>query len=72
MGWQSEDDYKAALERIREARFLHDHGYFVVAMYLLGLAVESLLRAFRLLRDSTLEFLAFTPAEHEAYSQPIL
>ncbi|MEK7729960.1 MAG: hypothetical protein AAB354_16245 [candidate division KSB1 bacterium] len=55
MEWQSEVYYKAAVERIQEALHLHTNGYYVVAMYLSGLAVECLLRAYRLLEDSTFD-----------------
>ncbi len=55
MGWQSEDYYKASLERIQEAYFLHKNGYNVVSMYISGLAVECMLRAFRLLKRRTFD-----------------
>ncbi len=55
MGQQSELYYKAAVARIQEAQHLQAHGYFVLAMYVSGLAVECMLRAFRLLDDSVFD-----------------
>lgn len=52
---QGNDYYKAAEARIQEAHHLHAQGYYVLAMYASGLAVECLLRAFRLLDDSTFD-----------------
>jgi hypothetical protein len=49
---QSNDYYKAAEARIQEAHHLHAQGYYVLSMYTSGLAVECLLRAFRLFDDS--------------------
>jgi HEPN domain-containing protein len=43
--------YSAALERIEDAHLLHTEGHYTFAMFASGLAVECLLRAFRLLRD---------------------
>jgi hypothetical protein len=40
---------------MKEARFLHESRYYTLAMYVSGLAVECMLRAFRLLRDPTFD-----------------
>ncbi len=55
MGQQSEVYYKAAVERIQEALHLHTTGYYVLAMYVSGLAVECMLRGYRLLKDSAFD-----------------
>lgn len=55
MGQQSEVYYKAAVERIQEALHLQSNGYYVLAMYTSGLAVECMLRAYRLQEDSTFD-----------------
>ncbi len=55
MGSIAEAYYKAARERINDADFLHTEGRFFLAMYASGLAVECLLRAFRVLRDPTFD-----------------
>jgi HEPN domain-containing protein len=47
--------YSAALERIEDAHLLHTEGHYAFAMYASGLAVECLLRAFRLLRDTSFD-----------------
>ena len=47
--------YRAALERVEDARLLHTEGHYAFAMYASGLAVECLLRAFRLLKDSSFD-----------------
>ncbi len=47
--------YRAAFERIKDANLLHDEERFPLAMYASGLAVECLLRAFRVLRDPTFD-----------------
>lgn len=47
--------YRAALERIEDAYLLHSQGHYPFAMYASGLAVECLLRAFRLLRDPSFD-----------------
>lgn len=47
--------YSAALERIENAHLLHTEGHYAFAMYASGLAVECLLRAFRLLRDTSFD-----------------
>jgi HEPN domain-containing protein len=46
----AENYYKAAFERIKDANLLHDEERYPLAMYDSGLAVECLLRAFRVLR----------------------
>ncbi len=55
MGWQPQRYYRAALARIQEAQHLHANGYFSLAMYVSGLAVECMLRAYRLLDDQTFD-----------------
>jgi hypothetical protein len=55
MGLRSDFYFKAAQERIQEACFLHDNGYYALSMYISGLSVECMLRAFRLLKDSTFD-----------------
>jgi hypothetical protein len=55
MGSMAESYYKAALERIDNAHILHIQGRYSFAMYASGLAVECLLRAFRVLRDPSFE-----------------
>jgi HEPN domain-containing protein len=55
MGLRSDFYFTAAKERLKEAHFLHDNGYYTLAMYISGLAVECMLRAFRLLKDSTFD-----------------
>jgi HEPN domain-containing protein len=55
MGLRSDSYYQAAQERIKEARFLHEKGFHSLSMYVSGLAVECLLRAFRLLKDPTFD-----------------
>ncbi len=47
--------YGAALERIADADLLHAEGHYPFAMYASGLAVECLLRAFRLLNDPSFD-----------------
>jgi HEPN domain len=48
----AEHYYQSALERIEQARFLYDQGAsYALAMYVAGVAVECLLRAFKRLRD---------------------
>lgn len=47
--------HRAALERIVDADLLHAEGHYPFAMYASGLAVECLLRAFRLLKDSSFD-----------------
>jgi len=55
MGLRSDSYYTAARERIKEAQFLHENRYYILAMYISGLAVECILRAFRLLKDPTFD-----------------
>lgn len=46
------DDYRfAALERIQAARVMYDVGSFTECVYLVGLATECMLRAYRLRSD---------------------
>lgn len=51
----AETYYRAALERIDDAYLLHTHGHYTFAMYASGIAVECLLRAFRLLRNTSFD-----------------
>ena len=51
----AETYYRAALERIKDAYLLHTEGHYTFAMYASGLAVECLLRAFRLLQDTSFD-----------------
>jgi len=51
MDFRAEDYFRAAGERISEAREVYAHGRYALAMYCSGLAVECLLRAFRWLHD---------------------
>ncbi|MDZ7289925.1 MAG: HEPN domain-containing protein [candidate division KSB1 bacterium] len=55
MGSTAETYYRAAWERIDDAYFLHVERHYSFAMYASGLAVECLLRAFRILKDSSFE-----------------
>src|SRR5437899_8813032 len=48
--------YRAALERIRQAQYLYREGSsYALAMYVAGVAVESMLRAFRAKKTSEFE-----------------
>ncbi len=48
--------YQVAQERIAQAEHLYNEGSsYALAMYVSGLAVESLIRAFKLRRDSTFD-----------------
>ena len=55
MGSSANSYHRAALERIVDADLLHAEGHYAFAMYASGLAVECLLRAFRLLDDSSFD-----------------
>lgn len=55
MGLRSDSYYTAARERIKEAQFLHENRYYTLSMYISGLAVECMLRAFRLLKDPSFD-----------------
>ena len=56
MQFRAEQYYQASLERMRQARELYDtRTAYALAMYYGGLAVESLLRAFRWTKDPTFE-----------------
>ena len=55
MGLRSESYYTAARDRIKEAQFLLENRYYTIAMYISGLAVECILRAFRLLKNPTFD-----------------
>jgi HEPN domain-containing protein len=56
MQFTSEEYYRAASERMRQAREIHDskQGY-ALAMYCAGVAVECILRAFRWRKDTSFE-----------------
>ena len=48
MQFTGEEYYRAAIERMRQAREIHDSGEnYALAMYCGGLAVECILRAYR-------------------------
>src|SRR5438876_7885997 len=56
MQFRAEQYYRASLERMTQARRIYQDGdAFALAMYCGGLAVESLLRAFRWTEDTTFE-----------------
>jgi HEPN domain-containing protein len=56
MQFREDEYYEVALERIRQARKLHDQGgNYALSMYCSGLAVECLLRAFRWQFDASFE-----------------
>lgn len=56
MQFTDEEYYRAATERIRQAREIHDSGQgYALAMYGSGLAVECILRAFRWRKDPSFE-----------------
>src|SRR5438105_4171495 len=56
MQFRAEEYYKAALERMQQARRIHSGGAdYALAMYCAGLAVECLLRAFRWTEDTSFE-----------------
>jgi HEPN domain-containing protein len=47
--------YRAAFERIEDAHLLHEEGHYPFAIYASGLAVECLLRAFRVLKEPSFD-----------------
>lgn len=56
MRFTGEEYYRAALERMRQAREIHNSGAsYALAMYVSGLAVECILRAFRWQNDRLFE-----------------
>ncbi len=56
MQFRAEQYYRASLERMTQARRIYQDGdAFSLAMYCGGLAVESLLRAFRWTQDTSFE-----------------
>src|SRR2546423_5493409 len=56
MQFRAEQYYRASLERMEQSRRLYQDGRaFALAMYCAGLAVESLLRAFRWTEDASFE-----------------
>ena len=56
MKFTAEEYYRAAVERMRQARTIHNSGEnYALAMYVSGLAVECILRAFRWRKDRSFE-----------------
>jgi len=56
MKFTGEEYYRASVERMRQAREIHDSGGgYALAMYSAGLAVECMLRAFRSKKDRSFE-----------------
>ena len=56
MQFRAEEYYKVALDRVQQARRIHNAGGdYALAMYCAGLAVESLLRAFRWTEDTSFQ-----------------
>jgi HEPN domain-containing protein len=56
MKFEGEEYYRAGIERMRQAREIHDaRGGYAWAMYTGGLAVECILRAFRWAKDKSFE-----------------
>lgn len=56
MQFRDEEYFRASLERMRQARtVVRDASSYALAMYLAGLAVESMLRAFRWAEDTSFE-----------------
>lgn len=56
MQFRSHEYYQGGLERIRQAKRIHDEGGgYALSMYCSGLAVECLLRAFRWKEDAGFE-----------------
>jgi HEPN domain-containing protein len=56
MKFTDEEYFRAGIERMRQAREIHDSsGNFALAMYTSGLAVECILRAFRWSKDKSFE-----------------
>ena len=56
MGLSKEDYYRSALERLNQARQIYDDGHLAhaLAVYIAGLSVECMLRAFIMRRTSEL------------------
>lgn len=56
MNFTGEEYFRAAIDRMRQAREIHDNGKgYALAMYCSGLAVECMLRAFRWQEDPSFE-----------------
>ena len=56
MKFRAEQYYRVSVERMGQARKIYSHGNsFALSMYCAGLAVESLLRAFRWTEDTSFE-----------------
>ncbi len=56
MRFTAEEYFRAGMERLQQARLLHNSGEnYALAMYYSGLAVECILRAFRWTKDQSFE-----------------
>src|SRR3954452_6607065 len=56
MKFRAEQYFRVSVERMLQARKIYNHGdSFALSMYCSGLAVESLLRAFRWTEDTSFE-----------------
>jgi hypothetical protein len=56
MQFRDEEYYQAAIQRMRQARDIHNSkGSYALAMYCGGLAIECILRAFRWQKDASFE-----------------
>ncbi len=56
MDFQADQYYEVSLQRMRQAKKVYHEGdSYALAMYLAGLAVESMLRAFRWIKDPSFE-----------------
>ncbi len=66
MGLSKEDYYRSALERLEQARQIYDDGHLAhaLAVYIAGLSVECMLRAFIMRRTSELN--EGPPVHHKA------
>lgn len=51
--FNAQDYYLTALERKEEAYYLHESGRYALSMYISGLAIECILRAFKCIHDPT-------------------
>ncbi len=51
--FSAQDYYFAALERKTEAYYLHESGRYALSMYISGLSIECILRAFKCIYDPT-------------------
>ena len=56
MDFKPEHYFRAAIQRMRQARYLYKEGRsFALSIYVGGVAVECMLRAFKLLRDRSFD-----------------